>query len=90
MKDILESKKIFEAHTKIDYCYWLIKQINEKISKPILPIDLAIDKATGINPFANDTKDLIKLLKSVIKYKLIIDADSTADKIMLDNLMRLK
>jgi hypothetical protein len=91
MKDILENKKIFEAHAQIDYCYFLIKEINANMSNEYTsPIDLAIDKATGNNPLNNKIKDLILLLKIIIECKKEIEADYSNDEKMLNTLTKLK
>ncbi len=90
MKNILESEKVFEAYAQIDYCYYMIGEINKKINKPLSPIEVIIDKTTGHNSSEQEVKSLIGLLKTIIKNKKIIEADYSGDKAMLNNLTKLK
>ncbi len=90
MKNILENEKTFEAYAQIDYCYYMIGEINNKINKPLSPIEVAIDKTTGNDSSEQEIKNLIGLLKNIIKNKKIIEADYSGDEAMLNNLTKLK
>jgi len=47
MKKMFENEKVFEAYAEIDYCYYLIERINDKLNKPTSPIERMIDQASG-------------------------------------------
>lgn len=79
MKNMFESKEIFEAYARIDANRFIISKILEKINEKKSPIDEMIDQATGAS-----NKELFSMfeiwkaaLDQIIADKAIIEADAT-------------
>lgn len=91
MKKRFESSETFDAYTTIEVGYFMLKKLNEEISKPISPINLAVDKTTGYDKKRNnDARDkAVSILKEVIEAKKLIEADYLKDQEMIDKLNSL-
>lgn len=89
MKAIVESPEVFQAYAMIDYHYFLLKQIAQESSKPLHPLAVAVDRATGHDPtlkFAERAKDC---LQEIIRNKKIVEADFSEDEQQLEKLFKI-
>lgn len=79
MKNMFESKEIFEAYARIDANRFIISKILEKINEKKSPIDEMIDQATGASnkELFSMFDSAITALDQIIADKAIIEADAT-------------
>lgn len=84
MKNIFESKEVFELYAIIDLCYCglnqILKELDEEDKKRSV-LDILIDKDTGYNKskLEDHIKTAIGLLEKIIDTKKNIDAEYNAD-----------
>lgn len=92
MKSIFESGEIMGYYAEIDLYQYFLKELYVKMKniKPLSPIEIAIDKATGHNELYEIKKEAIKILKVIIKLKVKIDADYSADEKALIEIKKIK
>ncbi len=88
MRNIFESSEVFEAHARIDYCYFMIRKLINEIGKPVSPLERQIDIVTGHEDaqVKNATQQAIELLEEVIASKKTINADYSGDETFLKQL----
>jgi len=91
MKNIFENEETFEAVARIDYCYFMIGQINDEIDRMIrkaTPIERAVDSVTGYREAKLDEyrKKLVEMAEEVIRSKKLIEADYSGDERFLHQL----
>lgn len=67
----------FELMAMIDYCYFEIGRIKERVfaKKPRSPIDAMVDNATGYDEHAADKRALRYYLICMCRYKMEYGAD---------------
>ncbi len=80
--------KTLERIATIDYCYWCLGKLNEKLSKPKPSIVQMVDKACGYDEVEEIRKEAISLVECIIENKKAINADYSGDSELLDNLKK--
>ncbi len=91
-KHILESSESFEKYAQIDCCYFLIKQAQADLDKPLSPMHKMIDITTGYEKhrISEMRKKIIELLEQIIECKKIIESDYSGDEKFMNELINLK
>lgn len=91
MKNMFESKEIFEAYARIDANKFIISKILEKINENKSPIDEMIDQATGASnkELFSMFDSAITALDQIIVDKAIIEADATNEIQLRSNIQDL-
>lgn len=91
MKNMFESKEIFEAYARIDANKFIISKILEKINEKKSPIDEMIDQATGASnkELFSMFDSAITALDQIIADKAIIEADATNEIQLRSNIQDL-
>ena len=74
----------------IDFCYWRLKELNNKLSKPKHPIEEMIDTACGYDENKKIREEIISLLEQIIDSKRAIGYDCTGDEIYLEKFKNLE
>lgn len=76
---------------QIDYCYYRIKSLSDKLNEPKTGLEYAIDKATGFEKhLINEIKTEIKYLSGVIiRCKKKLGHDTKTDQELLAAIKRL-
>lgn len=91
MKHILENHDVFRAYAEIDYCYYMLEELQKELSTPKDAITIMVDRASGYGEAR--TKELkessIELLKTIIKNKKIIEADYSNDEKTLEAIKQI-
>lgn len=72
----------------IDYCYWRLKVLSERLNTSKSGIERMVDKACGYNETEEIRKEGIELVEHIIESKKAIGADYSGDSEFLDNLKR--
>jgi hypothetical protein len=70
----------------IDFCYWRLEILNQKLSQPKSPLETAIDKVCGYDEIKEIKDEAISLVEQIIESKKAIGADYTGDKKFLEAL----
>lgn len=70
----------------VDYCYWRLKVLSERLSKPKSGIEKMVDKACGYNEVEEIRKESVELVEHIIESKKAIGADYSGDGRLLDEL----
>lgn len=70
----------------IDFCYWKLEKLNEKLSHSKSPIEAAIDNACGYDELKEVKDEAISLVEQIIESKKAIGADYTGDEKFLEGL----
>lgn len=74
----------------IDFCYWRLKELNQKLSKPTHPIEALVDSACGYDRTEKIRKEAIPLLEQIIESKKAIGADYSGDSKFLEQIKKMK
>lgn len=74
----------------IDFCYWRLKELNQKLSKPTQPIEAMVDSACGYDITEEIRKEAIPLLEQIIESKKAIGADYSGDSKFLGQIKKMK
>lgn len=77
-----------ELIATIDFCYWRLEKLNQKLSRPKSPIESAIDNACGYDELKEVKDEAISLVEQIIESKKDIGADYTGDEKFLEGLKR--
>lgn len=70
----------------IDFCYWRLEKLNEKLSRSKSPIETAIDNACGYDELKEVKDEAISLVEQIIESKKAIYADYAGDEKFLEGL----
>ncbi len=89
MKNIAQSAETFTAYATIDAGYYMMKQLQKKLNKPISPLEAQIDKVTGFDANKKYTEEIIDILEDIISAKKVIEADYSNDEKTLNELLKL-
>lgn len=73
----------------IDFCYWRLKELNQKLSKPIHPIEAMVDGACGYDSTEEIRKEAVSLLEQIIESKKAIGSDYSGDSRFLEQIKKL-
>lgn len=73
----------------IDFCYWRLKELNQKLSKPTRPIEDMIDTACGYDKTEEIRKEAVSLLEQIIESKKAIEADCSGDSKFLERIKKM-
>ena len=79
---------MLEHIATVDYCYWRLKILSERLNKPKSGIERMVDKACGFNEVEEIRKESVELVEHIIESKKAIGADYSGDSEFLDNLKR--
>lgn len=85
---MFESSEAFTAHATISAGYWMLQKEQERLNihcaRP--PIVREIDRVTGYDDDVQKeiANNIVTILKDVIEAKILIQADYSADKKMVD------
>lgn len=73
---MFESSECFEAYAIIDYCHYMLAEIQKDMNKKRSPIDIMIDNASGYSKAKADevSNQIISLFEEIIKNKRILGA----------------
>lgn len=76
MKSMFESAECFEAYATVDYCHYMLEEIQKGLNKKRSPIDTMIDEVTGYSKAKTEEsrQQIIGLLEEIIKAKKVLDA----------------
>lgn len=74
----------------IDFCYWRLKELNNKLSKPKHPIERMIDTACGYDENKKILEEIISLLEQIIDNKKAIGYDCTGDELWFEKIKNLE
>lgn len=74
----------------IDFCYWRLKELNQKFSKPTQPIEALVDSACGYDRTEEIRKETVSLLEQIIESKKAIGADYSGDSKFLGQIKKMK
>lgn len=80
---------ILEHIATIDFCYWRLKELNQKLSKPTRPIEDMIDTACGYDKTEEIRKEAVPLLEQIIESKKAIGADYSGDSRFLERIKKM-
>ena len=72
----------------IDFCYWRLEELNQKLSKPIQAIEAMVDSACGYDRPEEIRKGAISLLERIIESKKAIGADYSGDSKFLEQIKK--
>lgn len=81
--------KTLEHVAVIDFCYWRLEELNEKLNKPKHPIEEMIDTACGYDENKEIREDVISLLEQIIDSKRAIGYDCTGDELWLEKFKKI-
>lgn len=73
----------------IDFCYWRLGELNQKLSKPTHPIETLVDSACGYDRTEEIRKETVSLLEQIIESKKAIGADYSGDSKFLEQIKKL-
>lgn len=73
----------------IDFCYWRLKELNQKFSKPTQPIEALVDSACGYDRTEEIRKEAVSLLEQIIESKKAIRADYSGDSKFLERIRNM-
>jgi hypothetical protein len=90
MKNMFSSASIFEAYVQIDYCYWVLSEIQKKLSEKKQPIVQMVDESTGFaqKELQDLKKNAIEMFKCIIKNKKKVKIDYSDDETRLNELLK--
>jgi len=76
---------------QIDYCYYRIKSLSDKLNEPKTPIDAMIDKASGFSKqqFDEIAKEIKYLSGVIIKCKKKLGYETATDESLLETIKKL-
>jgi hypothetical protein len=89
MKQMYESSEVFQLYAQIDYCHYMLEEINNQLGRSLSPIEQMVDSATGYGEvrIKEYAKNAIELLKTIIDCKKKIEADYSKDEEALNALL---
>lgn len=73
----------------IDFCYWRLGVLNQKLSKPPHPIEAMVDAACGYDRTEEIRKEVVSLLEQIIESKKAIGADYSGDSKFLEQIKNM-
>lgn len=73
----------------IDFCYWRLGELNQKLSKPTHPIEAMVDGACGYDSTEEIRKEAVSLLEQIIESKKAIGADCSGDSKFLERIKKM-
>lgn len=79
----------FEHIAVIDFCYWRLGELNQKLSKPTQAIEAMIDSACGYNTTEEIRNEAVSLLEQIIESKKAIGADHSGDSKFLEQIKNM-
>lgn len=80
---------ILEHIATIDFCYWRLGELNQKLSKPTHPIEAMVDSACGYDSTEEIREEAVSLLEQIIESKKAIRADCSGDSKFLEQIKNI-
>lgn len=87
MENIISNN--LEHIATIDFCYWRLGELNQKLSKPTHPIEAMVDGACGYDSTEEIKKEAVSLLEQIIESKKAIGADCSGDSKFLERIKKM-
>lgn len=73
----------------IDFCYWRLGELNQKLSKPTHPIEAMVDSACGYDITEEIKDEAVSLLEQIIESKKAIGSDYSGDSRFLEQIKNM-